>query len=278
MKDNLPVRRAPTCRLCNSTDYKLIREIRHKPPRENDFGIAVDQYQRTIFQCHHCSVYFNVHGFIEDSFYKSQYNASVYAHRLLEKYQEIMALPEEKSDNRQRVRRIIDFCERHELKPPSTSVLDVGSGLCVFLGAMKEAQFTGTALDPDPKAIEHAIRNVGLNNGHAGTLHDYKTDQKFNLITFNKVLEHVPYPIENLARSRDFLTDGGFVYVELPDGENALMKGNAFDREEFFIEHYTAFNEKSFEYLMHNAGFQVLEVEAIHEPSDKYTLYGFLKA
>ena len=38
----------------------------------------------------------------------------------------------------------------------------MGSGLCVFLHALKQAGWDGTALDPDPRAMEHARRVVGV--------------------------------------------------------------------------------------------------------------------
>ena len=73
------------------------------------------------------------------------------------------------------------------------------------------------------------------------------------------------------------LTKSGVVYVELPDGDSALKHGNAVEREEFYIEHLMVFNKDSIEYLSRKTGYDILKVESIHEPSDKFTIYAFLK-
>ena len=97
---------------------------------------------------------------------------------------------------------------------------------------MKAAGWRGTALDPDPRAAAHARNVVGVNAvcGDFMTLADLG---RFDAVTFNKVLEHVEDPVLMLARSRQHLADGGFVYIELPDGEAAAEDGPG--REEFFI-------------------------------------------
>ena len=66
-----------------------------------------------------------------------------------------------------------------------------------------------------------------------GTLFEFKSNRKFNLITFNKVLEHVDNPVEILKKSKDYLKPNGFVYIELPDGDNALKSEGIINREEF---------------------------------------------
>ena len=54
--------------------------------------------------------------------------------------------------------------------------------------------------------------------------------KKFNIITLNKVLEHVKNPIEILKNTHFWLLEKGFVYIELPDGEAAICDGP--EREE----------------------------------------------
>ena len=98
---------------------------------------------------------------------------------------------------------------------------------------------------------------------------------QYEAITFNKVLEHVADPVAMLAKSKDLLTDGGFVYVELPDGEEAAKDGS--EREEFAIDHIHIFSLDSTVLLARKAGFEVMSVERLQEPSTKYTLRAFLR-
>lgn len=267
----------PECYLCGSQRLTLLADIRQKPEGETDFGIPPDNYQRSIYQCENCSVYCNIHNHITDEFYTRRYNEATYSSRLYDKCQEIRNLPRERSDNKQRVERIANFIDRLGLPYNQVSVLDVGSGLCVFLAELKDMGFRCYCIDPDSAAVEHALQNVEVDSAHIGTLDDFEAEQKFNLISFNKVLEHLGKPVRYLTQARDFLASQGIVYIELPDGESALACGNTVDRQEFNMAHLTIFNEASLKFLAQASGFNCLEVGRIHEPSDKFTIYGFLK-
>jgi hypothetical protein len=155
-------------------------------------------------------------------------------------------------------------------------VLDVGSGLCVFLHRLKaETGWNCTALDPDPRAAAHARERVGV-NAVCGDFMRLNDLGRYDIITFNKVLEHVLDPVAMLARSHEYLARGGFVYVELPDGEAA--GADSFGREEFFIDHHHVFSMQSIRTLAVRAGFDVIGTERLREPSSKYTLRAFLKS
>lgn len=266
------------CYLCGSTDSVFIADIRQKPKDEIDFGIPPEDYRRFIYHCRSCSVYFEVHDeYITPEFYSGAYNEVTYHQRIFDNYQKIRSLPKERSDNKHRVERVANFIDMHlGLPRQQVRILDVGSGLCVFAAELKDMGFTCYCIDPDPTAIEHAIQNIKVDGAHTGTLEDFESEQKFHLISFNKVLEHIKEPIDTLKKAKDFLASRGIVYVELPDGDGALKYGDFIDREEFYLGHFTIFNKASFNYLAQTAGFDCLEVECIHEPSDKYSIYGFL--
>ena len=95
---------------------------------------------------------------------------------------------------------------------------------------------------------------------------------KYDSISFNKVLEHVKAPAAMLSRAAEFLKPGGFVYVEVPDGECAASDTEGFGREEFFIEHHHVFSAASAALLISRAGFNLISIERLREPSGKYTL------
>jgi hypothetical protein len=77
-----------------------------------------------------------------------------------------------------------------------------------------------------------------------------------------------------LRRTRQFVAPGGFVYLELPDGEVAAEVGS--EREEFFVEHLHVFSFVSIAMLADRAGFRPIAVERLQEPSTKFTLRAFL--
>ena len=251
--------------------------IRKRPVRETDFNIKPGEYVRRIMICRDCGVFVNAHHYDLETLYKGDYNQATYSNQVLDNYLKIRSYPKDRSINKQRVERVAGFLAGKGAAPGQTKVLDVGSGLCVFLGELKDLGFLCYCIDPDPLSVKHASENVRVDGAFCGTLADYAADKAFALVAFNKVLEHVKDPVAVLADTKRLLATDGCVYIELPDAVNALKNGAIEDREEFFMEHYTAFTERSVYYLADRAGFKVLELRAIHEPGDKYTLYAFLK-
>jgi SAM-dependent methyltransferase len=140
---------------------------------------------------------------------------------------------------------------------------------------MKAAGWEATALDPDERAVRHARETVGV-NAVCGDFREVAPFGAYDLVTFNKVLEHLPRPVPVLARARDFLAPGGFVYVEVPDGDLASREGAG--REEFFVDHWHAFSLASLALMAERAGFVVEAIERLREPSSKFTLRAFLGA
>jgi hypothetical protein len=107
-----------------------------------------------------------------------------------------------------------------------------------------------------------------------GEFQSLQLPEKFEVISFNKVLEHVHDPVSMLARASTSLVAEGFVYVEVPDGEAAAALGPG--REEFFIDHPHIFSKASLSLLARQAGFDVRLLERLQEPSGKHTLRAFL--
>jgi 2-polyprenyl-3-methyl-5-hydroxy-6-metoxy-1,4-benzoquinol methylase len=175
------------------------------PPGETRFDFFSNHsYQREIWQCQLCGHFVNHLDVELDTLYEREYVETTYgAEGLLPSFQRIMALPPEQSDNYHRVKRIVSYMTplleaRVSQQTRKPSVLDVGSGLCVFPARMKEEGWECTALDPDPRAVEHAQLHVGVKAicGDFMTVWDLGL---YDLITFNKVLEHVPDPVGMLS-------------------------------------------------------------------------------
>lgn len=268
----------PVCPICGSTDAELLTIVTVPPPGEKDYGIPAERYRRALYRCGECSGFINWHGLLPTDYYRGDYNAASWPERLLEPFRRIRALPADQSDNKQRVARIIRHLAERGRTADSTRVLDVGSGLCVFLAELGE-QWGGNlaCVDPDPAAIAHAVEYAGVNTGHAGTLDDFEPTDRFDLITFNKVLEHVPDPARLLGQAAALLRPGGTVYLELPDGELALQHGRLNERQEFFAEHLAVYTPEALARLAGEAGFRAMGTSSLREPSGKCTVYGFLE-
>lgn len=249
------------------------------PEGEIRFSFSASQkYYRELLRCNLCGHFVSVHEMDDSSLYSGDYVNSNYGDDGIRRaFERIISLDPTKSDNTGRVQRILEFANKHftavALANRSPSVLDVGSGLCVFLHRMKEAGWDCTALDPDGRAANHALETVGV-KAVCGDFMELRDLGRFDVVTFNKVLEHVKDPVTMLAKTAEHVREGGFVYVELPDGEAAVSDGPG--REEFCIDHPHVFSGASLTMLAVRAGFTVHTLERLREPSTKYTLRAFL--
>jgi SAM-dependent methyltransferase len=261
-----------SCPLCGAESLELAFSYDEPPAGETSFGLAPDEYSREYLRCPRCGHYVARLSIPVERLYTGAYVDATYdsAAGLERTYRHIMELPPERSDNQQRVKRIVERLGR------SGSVLDVGSGLGVFPARMAESGWQVTALDPDERAVEHTRTLVGVDAVRADFL-EAEDLGSFDLVTLNKVLEHVPDPVAMLAHTRDFLNPGGTVYVEVPDAEGAAADADGPGREEFFIEHLHVFSDRSLRLLAERGGFDADAVERLREPSGKYTLVAFLR-
>lgn len=259
--------RRHSCPLCKGRYLEGVFSYDRPPSGETSFKLSAgSSYRREIWRCVRCGHFISVHEMDLSSIYQQEYMRATYGKELKEHFDRIVVLPLRLSDNKRRVRRVTRF-----FKKPG-SVLDIGSGLCVFLYGMKKIGWQGTALDPNEAACRHAREVVGVK----AVCEDFmkaKRLGKYDLVTFNKVLEHVQDPVTMLAKARECLRPKGLVYVEVPDGELAVRKGQS--REEFFIEHRHVFSAVSLALLVQSAGFVVLSLGRLVEPSGKYTLWAF---
>lgn len=237
-----------------------------------DFGQV---YRRGYDRCGLCGHWFSTHTMDLTAIYGGDYMDATYGNKMRATYDRIMALPPERSDNTGRAACVAAFAKRH--LPPSDRrprLLDIGSGLAVFPARMREAGWDCTALDPDPRAAEHArdVARVAAVTGDFLTV-DRAALGRFEAITLNKVLEHVENPLDMLRAVVPLLAPGGFLYIEVPDGEAASAEGPG--REEFFIEHHHVFSAASLAMMVERAGFTLLSLERLREPSTKFTLRAF---
>lgn len=259
--------------ICGSGAFAPAFHYDAPPKGEIAFKFSSGKYERDVLRCLRCGHFVSLHAMDMSGMYSGEYVDSTYGAKMKATFDKITALPASKSDNAARVAYVTAYAKRHfDDKTAKHSILDVGSGLCVFLHRMKKEGWKGTALDPDKRAAKHA-EDIGVRAVCA----DFTTAKRlgrFEAIAFNKVLEHAIDPVAMLKRSREFLDPKGFIYVELPDGEGAFADGPG--REEFFIDHHHVFSAASYGVLAERAGFRVRELERLREPSGKYTLRGIL--
>jgi SAM-dependent methyltransferase len=264
-----PTLRCPCDRKTGATSF-----IYDSPPvGETQFNLQGQEYRRSFWRCGICSHEFAEHNLDLSVLYGGAYVEQTYGDRVRATFERIVSLPPECSDNAGRVRRVLDFAALHFPDGQISTLLDIGSGLGVFPYAMKQAGWNCTALDPDPRAGRHLAEVVGVRSivGDFFSV-DLAELGRFDVITLNKVIEHVDDPVSMLAKAGSILLPGGFVYIEVPDVAAAV---DGAGREEYFIEHHHVFSPTSLAMCGERVGLTLLSLERLREPSGKFTLRTF---
>ncbi len=283
--------RLAACAICGG---KLGRELLaiDKPDRfERHLGVAEPGYLRRWVECAACGTATNVHptGVRErlESITAGYYEVDFKDSSIGEKFAWVMGLPPERSDNAQRVERIVEFLRRwREATRLGVDgilrLLDIGAGTGVFLARFLErAAATGwrceaTAVEPDPHAAAH-LRSLGRFNVVEALFARGAVAGTFDLCTLNKIVEHVAEPLPLLREAATVLRpDGGLLYVEVPDKETAFHRPpsdnilGALHRHLYTLAGVTA--------VLERAGLHPLRVERCYEPSGKISIAAFAVA
>lgn len=256
--------------------YKNIHEIfkyTEKPPNEPDYGIK--NYKRKVVKCQNCNHFFAIHKINTNKFYKENYSIISHGKNILKKFNKIKKLKSQ-SDNFHRVNRFLNFFKKNKNK--KISLLDVGSGLSIFLDAIKnKVKWKLIGIEPDINFVKFGREKLGLNIIHSNLNIKKLNNKKFEIISLNKVAEHIKNPILFLKQCKNLLKKNGYIYIEVPDGLTASKQKNANYREEFAIDHLHVFSLDSLNNLLNSSGFEVILIDKIQEKSGKFTLYAFAR-
>lgn len=262
------------CFFCNKKKFISKFKYNSPPVGEIDFEINPKKYKRKLVSCVECNHWYACHKINLKNLYSGTYNKMIYKNKLKEKFLKIISLPKRKSDNYSRVKRIIEFKKFNFGKKKNLNLLDIGSGLGVFPYKIKKNGINCTSIDPDINSVKHIQKNLKINAIH-GNYNYLNFNKKFNIVTLNKVLEHVSNPIKMLKKVKKNLKNLNIVYIEVPDAEKAAKIGKK--REEFFIDHLHVFSKRSLELMCIKSGFKILKIQRLKEASGKYTLFCFIK-
>ena len=110
-------------------------------------------------------------------------------------------------------RRQADRCRKQ--LPPGGSFLEIGCANGDVLAEL-EAEFPvvqGIELSEEAAAAAQA-RGLDV---FCGTLEEFNTDQRYDLIFMSHVIEHVLDPVATVARITSLLAPGGVLYLETPN-------------------------------------------------------------
>ena len=153
--------------------------------------------------------------------------------------------------------------------------MDVGSGFGIFPYEMMRHGFKIDCIESDRNMIDF-LKSKSLNLISNDIKKIKKIKKKYDLITFNKVLEHFDLiELKKILKLyRHLLKKNGKIYIEVPDSA-ACKEG--YNRQGFFLEHYNIFSLKSLSILLKKMKFKVVYLNSIYEINKKYTIRAIIK-
>jgi SAM-dependent methyltransferase len=111
-------------------------------------------------------------------------------------------------------------------------------------------------VDPDPHSID-AARERGL-SGFAGTIEQFETDQRFDLVLMLNLIEHVADPEAVLTKAAGQLTPGGLVWLQTPNFR--ALDGRIFRHRNWAgyhcPRHWALFSEAGLRRVLSRAGLE----------------------
>lgn len=276
------------CIFCNESSLKTILEINESDRFELAVGITQVGYQRFWRECETCGLAINCHKesnleklvSLSDSYYEIDFGNI----DLMNRYLGIMSLKPEKSDNKCRVKRIKDFFSSWEsfLKTKNIvtnkkKILDIGAGLGIFLSEFLNKEWHGDAIEPDLNAVKH-LNILTKSYKNLNVFEGYFTGQElfvnYEIITLNKVIEHVKDPISLLRKVHGALRfPTGLLYIEVPHKSTIQYRPPSCNI--LGSLHYNLYDIESLSILLKKAEFIPLNISTIIEPSGKISVYTF---
>ena len=160
-------------------------------------------------------------------------------------------------------------------------ILDVGTGCGFFLQFAKERGWKVRGLDPSTKSVDIAKNKNNL-DVTLGTLKEFKSNEKFDIITFINALDHSAQPWKEIQLARKLLKPNGFIFIRSPNGflHSRILRISAKFGMNDWISNLLVFHEFSFTFkyikrLLFDCGFSkviILNSPPSEELSDKFSI------
>ncbi len=127
---------------------------------------------------------------------------------------------------------------------------DAGASSGEFVYLMQKLGHTASGLEAHEGYAGHAQKALGLNVSN-GVFSEFNPGvERFDVITLFHVLEHLEFPVEDLARLSEGLHTQGIFVIEVP---NILYRGMRF-KHKWHAAHLNGFSQKTLEATAHCAG------------------------
>ena len=168
-----------------------------------------------VWQCEYCNIQFIEPHFDNlSTYYREEYR---------KQHESVIATPQTAMQRYESQRATTQHAARSikELVPDGGSVLDIGCSAGGLLSHLEDAyELYGAEWNPEDAQF---VREAGY-PCEEGELSEIYPGKRFTLITAVQVLEHQPDPVQFLKDIKEKLIGGGYLYMEMPNIDDALLQ------------------------------------------------------
>jgi 2-polyprenyl-3-methyl-5-hydroxy-6-metoxy-1,4-benzoquinol methylase len=176
-------------------------------------------YQRpdllAVDLCLNCNTYFinpTPNDLELDSFY-SEYHSKYYDEKIESVDQTLSSLNSSSPLDDIRIQTLMTLMDLSKAK-----ILDIGCGKGRFLYQLKQLKAEVYGIEIDKDAVKFASL-LGINNVFTGNFESFESNQRFDLIILNDIIEHPINPYELLRKAVELLNKDGLILIWTPNGD-----------------------------------------------------------
>jgi len=239
------------CPLCNSKKRDKIIDSNISNIDSADFKITDSQYGKhwSFYKCKNC-----------DFVYSDPSPSENFLNNLYSSVKD----PEYEEENEGRTNNFKRIIKRiTKLKPQKGSVLDVGAATGMFVNLLTQSGFEAEGLEPSKWAVKLAKKKYNINLIQKD-FKNFKSNNKYDIITLIDILEHVSNPDNILKNAKKIMKEDGLIVIVTPDIGSILPKILKSNWWHYRPPHINFFTKKSLKYILKKNGFEILLNKPYH--------------
>lgn len=150
-----------------------------------------------------------------------------------------------------------DYLNHANTKIEGKRLLEIGVGLGDFLKVAANTGCEVSGIEYSESAVANAQRYLGDNIKIVqGEIYDLPATERFDIVVFNDVLEHVRDPLPFMRKVHASLSENGVMFCAIPSLDSMTAKLQGSNWVEFKLEHLFYFNEANARRLLYKSGFK----------------------